>query len=103
MPRVYIHIREQEADFLLFDGTRFLLGATHQWHAQDDIKYHLFNIMDVYGLDPRNVQVSLSGLRDLKSSLMKDLRKDVTYVMLTMLPSVARRDIPLSAALLIRN
>ncbi len=34
---------------------------------------------------------------------MKDLRKDIAFVMLTLLPSVAGTDMPLAAALLLRK
>ena len=105
IPRVYCDIREGEADFLAFDGRKMLMAATHRWTAPADIKYHVFNILAVYGLDPASVQVSLSGLKEVKTDLMKDLRKDVAFVMLTMLPSLAgkKTDMPTVASLLMRG
>ena len=104
MPRVYVDIREGEADYVVFDNTRFIMAATHPWHSPTDIEYHLFNIMDVYGLEPSKTQVSLSGLRDLKTDLMTELRKSLKYVMLTMLPSIGQKaGMPLAASLLLRN
>lgn len=100
MPRVYIDIREGEADFTVLDDRRLLLSATHFWNDPMDIAYHLFNIMDVYGLDKGNTQVSISGERDTKAFLVKELRKHVSYVMLTMMPSaVSKAEMPLAAAM----
>ena len=103
MPRVYIDIRRSCVDFVAFDGDRFLAGVSRRWNSQSDIKYHLMNLMEIHGLDPAATQVSLSGLREVKTSLMKDLRKDIAFVMLTLLPSVAGTDMPLAAALLLRK
>lgn len=103
-PRIFIDIREGEADFLAFDRRNLIMAATHPWHAPSDLQYHLFNIMNVYGLDPAQVQVSLSGLRDLKTDLMRELRKTINYVMLTMVPGPgAKVEMPLAGSLLLRN
>lgn len=103
-PRVFIDIRDGEADFLAFDRSRLLMGATHVWHDPADIQYHLFNIINVYGLDPSEVQVSLSGPRDLKTDLMRELRRTLAYVMLTMMPGIgSKADMPLAGSLLLRN
>lgn len=99
-PRVYVDIREDEADYIVLDDRRMLLSVTHRWHDMMDIAYHLFNIMDVYGLDPAAAQVSLSGMRDIRTPLVKELRRHIAYVMLTMMPSaVSKAEMPLSAAI----
>lgn len=103
MSRVYIDIREGEADFLAFDRTELLLAATHTWRTLDDLQYHLFNIMDVCGLDPAEAQVSLSGIREHKNSLMPLLRKNINYVMFTMMPGIsAKAGMPVAAAMMMR-
>ena len=84
MPRVYAEIREGEVDIVAFDNRKLLMAATHRWHHPNDIQYHLFNVMNVYGLDPANVQLSLGGERETKNFLLKEMRKTVAYVMLTM-------------------
>ena len=61
IPSVFIDIRNGEADIVLFDNRRLLLAATHMWNTPEDLEYHLFNILNVYGLDPAETQVSLSG------------------------------------------
>ncbi len=103
MPRLYVDVRENEADFILIDDRKLLLGATHEWHVKEDLVYHVLNIIDVYGLDAANTQVSISGLREIKTELMKMLRERVGYAMLTMMPSaVSKLDMPLGAALAMR-
>lgn len=104
MPRVYIDIRQNEVDILAFDRRDLLMAATHSWHHPNDIQYHLFNILSVFGLDPAQVQVSLSGIKEVKNLLIGELRKNLAYVMLTMVPSVASKaDMPLAASLLLRK
>lgn len=104
MPRVYIDIRKGWADFVAFEGRKLLMSVTHEWREKEDIRYHLFNLLESYGLDPKEVHVSLSGLRDEKSELLKSLRQDVAYVMMTMVPGIATKaGMSLTAALLMRN
>lgn len=104
MPRIYCDIRQSEVDMLAFDRKNLLMAATHCWHDPNDILYHLFNILNVYGLNPAEVQVSLSGLKEIKTSLMQELRKTLSYVMLTMVPSIgSKADMPLAACLLLRK
>lgn len=100
MPRIYADVREGAVDFVVLDDRRLLMSATHQWHDKMDIAYHIFNMMDVYGLDPGNTQVSLSGLHDIKQELLKILREHISYVMLTMMPSaISKTEMPLAAAI----
>lgn len=104
MPRIYIDIREGEADFIAFEDTRLLTAVTHDWHTIEDIQYHLFNIMDVYSIDRRHIHVSLSGLRDVKRRLTVLLRNEVAYVMMTMVPAIATKaGMSLTASLLMRS
>ena len=105
IPRLYADIREGKVDFVVFDDRKLLLASTHDWRDPNDVAYHIFNIMDVYGLNPESTQVSLSGLRDVKQTLVKMLREQISYVMLTMMPSaVQKSDMPIAAAIaLARN
>lgn len=104
MPRIYADIRQGMVDFVAFDRKNILMAACHQWNVPEDIQYHIFNIMNVYGLKPNDVQVSLSGPREIKTNLMRDLRAHLDYVMLTMMPGIgAKAGMPLPAALMVRN
>ncbi|MDE5870070.1 MAG: DUF3822 family protein [Muribaculaceae bacterium] len=102
MPRLYVDIREGEADYYAFDGKKLLLAATHGWVDKMDIAYQVFNFIDIWNLDKSNTQVLLSGKREVKSELMSVLREHLQYVMLTMLPSsVSKSDLPLAVGLAI--
>lgn len=104
LPVVYINIRKEEADFVAIDGKRLLMAVTYDWKHIDDIRYRLFNLLDVYGIDPAAMQVSLSGLKDEKSRLLNGLRDRVAYVMMTMVPGIAAKaGMSLTAALLMRS
>lgn len=59
--RMYIVSREGEADFVLLDGSKLLSASTHTDNGGADIAYHAFNIMDVYGVNPKEAVVSVSG------------------------------------------
>lgn len=103
LPRLYVEVRRGETDFLLFDGAKMLLASTLPWHDKEDIKYHIFNILNVYGINPQEVEVSVSGLREVKTELVKSLREMITYVMMTMLPaSSGKKDMPITVSLLSR-
>lgn len=96
---VYIDIREREADYIAFDGKRLLCAGTHTVAADSDIMYHLFNLMEGYGLQKDDTQIFVSGRKRDKSALIASMRKYVKYVMLTMLPRlVSMEDMPLAAA-----
>lgn len=103
MPRVYAEIRDGEVDILAFDHKNLLMAATHTWRDPMDIQYHIFNVINVYELDPQNLQLSLSGNRDVKNLLLPELRKTISYVMMTMLPSLSNTQLPTTAALLLRQ
>ncbi|MDE6297995.1 MAG: DUF3822 family protein [Muribaculaceae bacterium] len=102
MPRLYVDIRDGEADYYAFDGRKMLMAATHEWKDIMDITYQVFNLIDIYHLDKANTQVLLSGRREIKGELMALLREHLQYVMLTMLPSsVSKSELPLAIGLAI--
>ena len=104
VPCLYVDIRDEEADFVLLDNRRLLLAATHTWKHPSDIEYKLYNILNVYGLDPREMQVSLSGLKEVRSELLTSLRRNIACVMLTMLPGIGvKSGMPLAGRLLVRS
>lgn len=104
MPRVYVNIRRGEVDMIAMDGRKLLMAVTHEWRTNDDIRYHLFNLMEVYGLKPNETLVSLSGIRDTKNELLQQLRDTVAFVMLTMVPGIAQKaGMSLTASLLMRS
>lgn len=99
-PRIYVDIREGEADYIVLDDRKLLLCATHEWRDVNDIAYMVFNIVDVLGLNASETQVSLSGEKEERTGLLKTLRERVGYAMLTMMPSaVSKMEMPLAAAL----
>lgn len=102
MPRMYVDIREGEADYYAFEGRKLLFAATHPWRDKMEIVYRVFNFADLWRLDMASTQVMLSGKRDVKNELMGILREHVQYVMLAMLPSsVSKSDLPLAVGLVL--
>lgn len=107
MSRVYINMRKGEADFVAFDGKKLLMAVTHEYHSADDISYHLHNLLDVYEINPQDVHVSMSATREMREErgiIMDKLRETVGYVMVTMVPGIAKKaGMSLTSALLMRN
>ena len=100
MPRLYVDIRDGEADYYGFDGRKLLIAVTHPWRDKMEIAYRVFNMMELWKLDSGNTQVMISGKRDIKNELMGILREHLNYVMLTMLPSsISRSEHPLAIGL----
>lgn len=95
--RLYIDIREGEADLIAFSGKNLLHCSTHRWEAETDIIWHAFNLLEVYGVDPAKAQVCLSGDRTLRENIARDMREYLSFVMLTMVPRV-ESDTPLPLA-----
>ncbi len=56
-PRMIVTQREREADFILLDDDRLISASTHSVSTDDDVVYHAYNIMQVYGYDPAAVNV----------------------------------------------
>lgn len=102
MPRIYAEIRKGEVDIIAFERKNLLMAATHRWDDPADIQYHIFNVINVYGLDPGDLQLSLSGNRDVKNLLLPELRKTISFVMMTMLPSLSGLQLSTPASLLLR-
>ena len=98
--RMYVDIREEEADFILFNGTKFIQGCVHSYRQPTDIVYHILNLSEVYGLSPETMQVHLSGKHEVRDQLVPLLRRHIEYVMHTMVPSfITDSEMPLGAAI----
>ena len=104
-PTLYVDISEDEADYLLIESGKLLMGSTHSWHNPMDIGYMVMNVFKVYGVNPKSATVSISGNFTDKQELVKIMREQIAYVMFTKIPTVVSKiSMPLSAALsLMRN
>lgn len=59
--RMYVEVREGEADFVFLNGRDLISASTHGWTSGDDIVYHALNIMEVYGVAYSEVACRLTG------------------------------------------
>lgn len=97
-PRMYLDIRDGVVDILLFSGRNLLSSSTHSWESETDIMWHAFNLLEVYGVNPRKAQICLSGDRRVRESLARSMRQYLGFVMLTMVPRVeSATPMPLAA------
>lgn len=96
--RMYVDIRQREADILIFSGKNLLCCMTREWHSETDILWHVFNLLETYGIDPSKAQVCLSGMREIRERLAREARRYLGFVMLTMVPKVdCATPLPLAA------
>ncbi len=56
--RMNVTRRGNEADFILLDGRDLISASTHPCATDDDVSYHLYNILSAYGIDRGDVAIS---------------------------------------------
>ncbi|MCM1291259.1 MAG: DUF3822 family protein [Prevotella sp.] len=97
-PSVFVDLRHDRMDMLIFNGKEFLLGATHRYADEHDAYYHILNCIRQCSLDEKRCEVYLSGNRNIRALLLNDLRDELTYVRNTMLPRIdAPAEMPTAA------
>lgn len=101
MPRLYIDIREDAADILAFDDSKLLSASTQTWHAREDIAYRIFNLMNLYDINPAEAKICVSGSKEIKRDVIAELRKYCGFVTSTNLPGGAAKEAMPTAALLL--
>lgn len=98
-PRVYVAIRENEADILAYRNGELLSASTHPWTAIADIAYYIFLMADAYSIAPDNLEVFLSGKPEPKKELQTLMKEIIPYVYLLKEPKTyGELDIPLAMA-----
>lgn len=98
-PRVYVSIRESEADILAYRSGKLISASTHAWNAVSDIAYFVFLLTDAYGLDPGKTEVFISGKPDNKLELLTRMKEIIPYVYQLKEPKTFHElDIPLATA-----
>lgn len=60
--RLFISVRDGEADYVLLNGEALVSASTNSWAAGSDIAYHAFNLFNVYGVNPKEAEVELEGI-----------------------------------------
>lgn len=75
---LYVEARGEETDFVLLDGEKLLSASTHPVIAESDIVYHALNIIDVYGLSPKETEIQFLGTppSDGLAEVIKQFTKD---------------------------
>ncbi len=98
--RVYLHIEDSEVIITAFDRTRLIASSTHQAPTIDDACYALMLTMKAFSLPTDSTEVFVSGEAGARREITEALRRHLTYVMHTVLPSGAdNNSLPLCATL----
>lgn len=101
---IILNISGDNADIVVFNGTTVLVAVSRKWKAEEDLVYHLLNILDIYGLDPKETAMSVNGNPEVKNPLMALMRPMVGMITTMNLPAAAKdANMPVPAALLVRN
>ncbi|MBD5212836.1 MAG: DUF3822 family protein [Bacteroidales bacterium] len=85
---LFADLREERMDILVFHGQNLLMGSTHRYADDQDAYYHILNCIRQCGLDEKKCEVYISGLKDVRRTLLNDLRDELPYVRNTMLPRI---------------
>lgn len=80
--RVYVSIREKEADILAYHQGELTSASTHSWNALSDIAYYVFLLADAYSIDPTKMEIFISGKEEEKKEMQSLIKEIVPYVFL---------------------
>lgn len=97
--RIYVHLDEGAGIYTAFEGKRFLCARTSKAEAAADVVYGVMLIIKSLGLDAKTTEVYVSGAGELRREAVELLRREISYVMYTMIPSNIEGDFPLAASL----
>ena len=99
MSRIYVSIRDGEADLLAYRKGELLSASTHSWEAVADIAYYIFLLADAYSIDHEKMEVFISGTQENKKALETQMKEIISHVYLLKEPSGFRElDVPLAVA-----
>ncbi len=97
--RIYLHLEDGECLTMALDGRRLLCCATHDTPTAADALYAAMLTINAYSLNPETTEVFVSGDHKTRGELATMLRRHISCVMHTMLPSGLDESLPLAAAL----
>lgn len=84
--RIYVDIRNNEADILIFNGNDIIMAATHTWREVADIAYHIFAATKCYEIKPEDIEAKLCGNPEQRGELATILRDFIPHVDFLPLP-----------------
>ncbi|MDE6272300.1 MAG: DUF3822 family protein [Muribaculaceae bacterium] len=100
-PRVYLDIRNGEVDILLFRDSTLLSASVQKWRTPEDIAYRILNLLNAYGISPKDASIFLSGpveTRNLLSEILRNFTPEISRMILPFNPG-EETDMPLAALL----
>lgn len=98
-PHIFVDIRADEADMILFNRKSMLMAVTHQWHSVSDIGYRAAQLASAYGITPRDVTVTISGLHSVAEPLKEIMVKAGMHANDSDLPDPEQTGIPTAAVI----
>ena len=60
--RTVAEVREKESDIMLFRDDELISASTRDRTTPEDIVYYIFNLFDIYNIDPRTAEVKIKGV-----------------------------------------
>ena len=81
-PTLYLHCHDSKADYLLISGGKLLCGVSHDVGSAADAAYIIFNMAEVYGIAPAELNVRC----DNDSQTMAWLRENVSHLLRSVAP-----------------
>lgn len=67
--KTLVDIRDGNVDFVTIRHDELLSVSSHPWKTETDIVYPLFLTFQTYGVDSKETEVVMSGIREIRQSL----------------------------------
>lgn len=102
--RIFINIRKDSADIVLFNGESFLCAVSKPVSAPADAAYYALQAITAFGLNPKEVQAELFGDSEMRSQLENVLASHIRRCVAGEIPTVSvNSDMPLAAAMILNH
>ncbi len=78
--RAFVNIRDGLMDIVVLNGNRFEFFNTFDYKANTDVVYFLIFVFEQLGINPEEVDLSLTGMTDHRSGLYELIYRYVRNV-----------------------
>ncbi len=78
--RVFLHLRENIFDLVLFDGRQLSYCNAFQYQNAEDIAYYLIFVLEQLSINPENIPVVLLGKAERNASLYELLARYIRHI-----------------------
>ncbi len=100
--RVYLDIRQGEADILAFEDSTLLSASVQKWRTPEDIAYRVLNLLHAYSISPKDANIYIAGPEDKRETLTSILGNFNSEISPMLLPLNPGKEIKMPLAALLQ-